>query len=309
MRPNPAWVATAGALVFGAPVFAQAPCPALCEVSCLRPITIPDRWDDVTAIPGYTGGTIGGKRLPNWRNNSRWDSERLLNDTNHNGLYDPGDAYSDDNQNGIYDAEAFDPAGTGYNPGPSALSPAGDLGMELTLHVGSTIPSAPGEYAPVDFPAVNKGTPVTGGDAYRDVWASCSSDLIGPGDRCQLEPGSNQGPTNQAMRDLIAQDPDAYFDSNSQTIQGSAFTQSPRVILLSAHDPRVPINSGNTTVVVTRVLAFFMEQMVGYGEVQGRLVRAVATGTSCASGRDGFVVECPTSARAVTWGRMKGLYR
>ena len=35
---------------------AAAQCGATCGVSCIKPWSPPDRWDDVTPIPGYNGG-------------------------------------------------------------------------------------------------------------------------------------------------------------------------------------------------------------------------------------------------------------
>jgi len=90
--------------------FAQIPpgCTEICGVSCVKPIAIPDRWDDVTPIAGYNGGTgSGGKTLPNWANNAVWNQESCT-DLNGNGIYDPGEPFIDGNGNGKFDAEAYD---------------------------------------------------------------------------------------------------------------------------------------------------------------------------------------------------------
>ena len=75
------------------------------------------------------------------------------------------------------------------------------------------------------------------------------------------------------------------------------------------HDPRVPTLSGAGRLVVTKIAAFFMEQMEGNAEVRGRFLRTIGTGETCQAGGDGFVVECPTPARPVSWGQIKNLYR
>ena len=115
------------------------------------------------------------------------------------------------------------------------------------------------------------------------------------------------GPTNQAMRAIIALDPDAYWDTATSTVQGSAFAQSPRIIMIPLLDPRVSTSRG--TAAITKVIAFFMEQMVGNGEVAGRLTTALGSGQSCGAVALGFVLACPTPAEPVTWGRVKGMYR
>jgi hypothetical protein len=287
-----------------APVFAQGQpgCVALCAVSCIKPISIPDRWDDTTPIAGYAGEIVNGKRMPNWRLNNAWNSERVINDVNANGLYDPGDSYEDLNGNGMYDAEAYDPLTIGYNTGS-------DLGLEITFRGSiATSPSA-GRYYPIALPAVNRGTPIPDSDVYRANWSSCGSDLLGAGDRCALLTGSMTGPTNTAMREVIATDPDAYWDPATSTVKGSQFAQSPRIIFLPVHDPRVPVFTGGPRLQVTKIVAFFMEQMEGNAEVRGRFLRAIGTGETCPAAGDGFVVECPTPAQPTSWGRVKNLYR
>ena len=297
-----------------APVRAQvAPgCVELCDVSCVKPFSIPDRWDDATAIPGYAGGN----KKPNWRNNGGYDSEALTSDPNGNGLYDPGDGFVDGNGNGVFDAEAYDPSVTGYNADPdlgNGSAPAGDLGLELTLKANSSSAPAPAQYYAIDLPPVNRGTPIPGGDAFRENLAQCNPSPVGSGDALQVEAGSMLGPANQGMRDLIAQDPNAYWEDVSQSVQGSSFSLSPRIIFLPAHDPRMPITSGAYVLVVRRVLAFFMEQMTGNAEVRGRLLRVSYPGLGSRCGGQpsigGFFTECPTPARPMSWGRVKGLYR
>lgn len=307
-----AWIAAAGiagALAFaGAPAFAQSNCADLCAVWCAKPISFPDRWDDVTGIPGYMGELVGSKTRPNWRNNHQYDSEAFI-DANANGLWDSGESFTDGNGNGNYDAEAYDPATTGYNAGPSALAPSGDLGTLFTL--GPTLTPIPGQYVAIDYPPVNRGTPIPGGPEYRDLWAEeiCTAGLVGAGDLCQVEPGNMVLPTNQAMRDLIAQDPQAHWDAVTSSVQGSEFGQSPRVILIPVHDPRIPLSGSAPRLHVTKIVAFFMDHMTGNAVVEGRFVRALGTGESCATGGAGFVVECPTPAHATSWGRVKDLYR
>ena len=287
----------AGALALvGAPAFAQSNCAALCAVQCVKPITIPDRWDDSTPIAGYTAGSRRG----NWQNNNAWDSEAFT-DTNGNGLWDSGETFVDGNANGTYDAELYDPATTGYRPSV-------DLGLELLLKADNDAKSSPGQYLSVALPPVNRGTPIVNdGDDYSANWMACNSVLAGNGDVLQLQPGNLIGLTNTAMRNLVAQDPDAYWDPITQSIQGSQFPQSPRVLFVPVHDPRIPIFAGHNVVVVTKVVAFFMEQMEGNAEVRGRFLRAGGTGSACAGGADGFIVECPTPARGTSWGRVKDL--
>jgi hypothetical protein len=128
-----------------------------------------------------------------------------------------------------------------------------------------------------------------------------------------MEPGLMTSPTNQILHDLLAQDPGAYWDPVTLQVAGSAFPAgaSPRILRIPVHDPRIAVASGSAAVVVTKIAAFFMEQITGFAEVQGRFLRASGDGIVCAGGvpNAGFVITCATPARTTTWGHMKGLYR
>jgi len=272
---------------------ACARCGALCAVSCLKPWSIPDRWDDITPFPGYETGRDA------WVNNEQWDHEEFI-DQNGNGIWEPGepvDPGSDENGNGQYDEEYYHPVTTGYQPDPTSPPNSqngneGDIGLELLLKAGNpsgSDPPAPGQFYPVDYPPLNKGRPVTGGDQYRENIANCNTANgvgIEPGDSLQLEPGGMIGPTAQGMRDLIALDPDAEWDESCGCVVNSEHGVSPRIALIPLHDPRVPIDSGRQVVVVTKVVAFFIERMQG-NDVRGRFLKVQGPGTPCPGGRGG----------------------
>lgn len=308
------------ALVVLAPAPARAQsdaCVDVCGAACLKPWSMPDRWDDVTGIPGYMGELVGTRRNPDWRNNARLDRETFT-DTNGNRLHDAGESFIDGNTNATYDEEAYDPALTGYTAHAVAgnlLAPTGDLGLELVLHPADPFtPPTPGLYFAIDLPPINKGTPITGGDAYRENMATCNPVLVEPGDGLQLEPGGMSGPTNQGMHDLIAQDPDATWDDATRSVIHSTFALSPRIVLVPLHDPRLPLASGSSSLRVTKVVAFFMDRMVGPAAVRGHLLRTIvpgeAAGPACLPGQvGGFIVDCPVPATPASWGRLKAVYR
>jgi Flp pilus assembly protein TadG len=267
---------------------ATARCGGTCGVTCVKPWSIPDRWDDITPIPGYTGG--GGRNAVNWVGDNHWNCEAFT-DQNGNGLYDPGEPYVDGNGNGKFDQENYHPYLTGYVPDPypgNYLTNGGDLGLELVLKSNNTGKPEPGKYWPIDLPPINKGTPVPGADEYRNNIRNCNPASVEPGDWLQTEPGNMVGPTDQGMRDLIALDPNAYWDATTQTVQGSNFAVSPRIVLIPIHDPRIATQSGrNHPLQVTKVAAFFMEAMNGNGEVRGRFIKVRNPGgTPCVAGAE-----------------------
>jgi hypothetical protein len=84
---------------------------------------------------------------------------------------------------------------------------------------------------------------------------------------------------------------------------------SPRLFVLTAHDPRVPLTAGGQSIPVTKLIGFFVESADINGTMRGRLVQIHRTGdNSCSNGGD-FVVDCAVPTQATTWGKVKAAYR
>ena len=202
----------------------------VCITNCLKPWSVPDRWDDANA----------------------------------NGIYDDG--------------EYYDPDHTGF------VAPV-DVGAEIVLKVGNPQQAIePGIFFPVNFPPLNNDygeNPLTGGDWYRQWISDCEPYPIGVGDQLQLEPGNMVGPTMQGMENLIAQDPNAYWDPVEQTIKNSNFAFSPRVGLIPFFDPRLPPSSGRNYVTVTKIAAFFIENVGPGSQVTGKFIQITTQGDPC----------------------------
>jgi hypothetical protein len=153
----------------------------------------------------------------------------------------------------------------------------GDPVMLKTGYIGA--PGAPSNYFYcVDFPPLNKGTPVPGANEYYENILEGSDIVIEIGDLLQVEPGNMVGPTRHGVNDLIAQDPNAYWDTGSNTIGGSDFPEftSPRVCAVAMYDVTQPPEPGRDYVTVIRLRAFFLEEMEGRN-VFGRFI-AITTG-------------------------------
>jgi hypothetical protein len=228
----------------------------VCDVQCVKPWAVPDRWDD-------TSGPNPGK----------YDTGDPFDDLNGNYVRDAGEPYTDKDGNGVYTPpEFYDPLLTGYNA-------PGDVGTTITLKVGNPNQAIePGHFFPIDLPPLHKGiAPITGGDAYREWIRTCAPYNVGPGDSLQIEPGNMVGPTSQGMADLIAQDPDAYWDG-TQVV--SDFGRSPRIVLVPFFIPISNEGSGRNNVIVSKVGAFFLEEMSG-GDVVGRFIKVAFPGVPC----------------------------
>jgi len=182
------------------------------------------------------------------------------------------------------DNGAFDPSSVcetasvvvlGYGPG--------DLGTRITLKLGDASDTVvPGHFNPVDYPAVNRGTPESGASIYRLNIAGClgsNNTVVGVGDELQIEPGNMVGPTRQGLDDVFAADPDAAWDAESKAITGSRFSdpmKSPRVALIPFYDPSRPQMSGRNTIFVYQLGAVFIESLDNRGNVSGRFLRSMA---------------------------------
>jgi hypothetical protein len=203
-----------------------------------------------------------------WAIPDRWD------DANGNGAYDPGETYDKD--------------ATGYN------APF-DVGTQITLKAGKeTDPIAPGIYFPVNYPPLDNDEgikPLTGGSWYETFIADCEPYMIEPGDRLQLEPGNMVGPTTHGMEDLIAQDPSARWDAGTKSIVGSAYGKSPRIGLVPFFDPTLPPTSGRNWVKVSKIGAFFIEEVTGGGGVTGRFIQITEAGVPCGTGVSNSMVK------------------
>jgi hypothetical protein len=239
------------------------PCPC-CTLSCFKPWSIPDRWDDY-GRPGY----------PEWAGNGAWDSERF-DDYDRNLLYDPGEPFTDGNGDGQYTSEYYHPLLTGYIASK-------DLGELLVLKPGS--PDAapvPGVYYAVDF--LPRGRHGPEGDLYERAIAECWYSPVGPGDWFELRSGNLAGPTAKGVGDLIARDPGAYWDPVTYSIQGSAYTVSPRRAFLCLHDPRVSGGSGRSSVRIIKIVAMFIEGIGPTGDLTARFMRVQVPGGACPAG-------------------------
>lgn len=153
-------------------------------------------------------------------------------------------------------------ARTGYNY-------RDDTGRELMLRANN------GENVSSSFYFSWKMPDDVGGDFYRENIANCNTSKIVRGTKIIQEPGNKEGPTIQGIEDLIAKDPDAYWDTSCKCVKGSKFTgQSPRLFPIPLYDPEYYAdNQANGRVadfVIANFLGFFVTRVQGnaiYGRV------------------------------------------
>jgi Flp pilus assembly protein TadG len=149
---------------------------------------------------------------------------------------------------------------TGYNA-------ERDKGLEVRLKADNNTKLAPSFYQPWAIPGS------TGGEDYRWNIANCNTSIMPFGALMTPEPGNMVGPTQQGMSDLIARDPNAYWDKATDRVV-SNMHPSPRVVAIPLFDPEFyetgKQNSRNADLRAVNFLGFFVEEMRGK-EVIGRV--------------------------------------
>jgi len=168
----------------------------------------------------------------------------------------------------------------GNNPGTS-YTLAKDLGLKLSLKLGDPSDSkakfGAGWFAPVDLGG-------TGGNVYSNNISSCADATYAVGGTLSVENGNMIGPTDQGVKDLVALDKNAKWDSVNKKVINSCigppytcsqpgYTVSPRIVALpvvntqdawdAVHPKSKVQGAGNMNVKIVNILGFFVEGMSG----------------------------------------------
>jgi hypothetical protein len=231
---------------------------------CVKPFAIPDKWIESDGVDSDGDGD-------NWDPTDTFDRY----DKAGNLLPNPD----------VYIPPTYDPTtGDVTNVGSGYQLPD-DYGLGLTLKSQNQQNIAPGWY----FPVIINPADGPGGNEYRENIAECDLTPIIPPTMLTNEPGNMVGPTRQGVDDLIALDPNAWWNPNKNNgpnmppggIEGGCMAAgtcmiSPRIAAIPVFDVEDYYQgqlSGRTDVTIVRILGFFFEPMTtGNGEVTGRLM-------------------------------------
>jgi Flp pilus assembly protein TadG len=231
--------------------------------NCMKPWAIPDKWIDNydITIPIETNP-------PAWTEDDTFDLHEGNNNTGP-PLLPP-------------DADVYVPPSTS-GPG-SGFTVAADLGTRVVLKQGGPSSSlSPGVFHPIRLPRYDGGS--QGGADYRENISTCTGLPVSIGDTLQSENGNMIGPTRQGVNDLIAQDPNAQWDSGSDSVINSCATAtpscgtSPRVVPIPVFDTATYYTTkrqGIPEFVVVNILGFFIDRMQG-NDVVGYITEAPGT--------------------------------
>jgi hypothetical protein len=165
----------------------------------------------------------------------------------------------------LSDADVYYPATdraryTGYNA-------ERDKGTELMIRAGTGHDINPSMY----FSYAIGG--VTGADAYRWNIANCNTTIMGFNELLLMEPGNMVGPTVDGIDELIAKDPDAYWNTYTNKPVSTKYP-SPRVVAIPLYDPEYydtgKVNGRTADLKVVNYLGFFITGRSG-NNVYGRI--------------------------------------
>lgn len=190
----------------------------------------------------------------------RW-TERQTPGWDANDTYD---AY-DNKGNPLATPDIYVPAD---QPGYTGYDAKRDAGTLLMIRAGTGNNIMPSFY----FSLAIGG--ITGGSEYRWNIENCNTTMMHWGEPLVQEPGNMVGPTVQGAWALYNQDPNAYWDTSSKSVRGSAFGHSPRVFPIPLYDPAF-YDSGKqqgrtADLKVANWIGFFLEDIQG-NNIYGRI--------------------------------------
>ena len=260
---------------------------------CLKPWAVADKWDE-----NWENGAVNNGP---WTPTSNFD--KYMKQGN-DYVPDPSVTTPD-----IYTAPTPTSSGTGFAPFDSNGNPTSDYGLQISLKIGNSQNRlSSGWFLSLDLPCpAGVGT---GANCYRWNIKNCNDTVYKIGDSLTVssEQGNMVGPTDQGVEGggptngdglaILLRDPDASWNSTTNTIQGSCapgvcgdglyHASSPRIVPVAVFNLDSFFASspnGQTSVTITNIMGFFIEGM-GSGQnrhdVIGRLVAVpgLTVGTS-----------------------------
>ncbi len=233
------------------------------SAKCLKPWALMDLWHEATQDDGNRW----------WDEGETWE-------------YDPasGDSYTPTSAIGENDAGATTGA-TGYGSG-FRNDPFSNVQNDWGRQIHIKAPDPNSEYVPNPgvFLPWRVGADDSGADDYRTNIRECNLETIflsdndptTDHDQYSVETGNMVGPTFQGVRDLIGQDPNAQWVSETDTegnltgyVSGSTYggslddtswMESPRVIKVAMIDPDQIVGSGMQEVEFNNFALLFLEE-------------------------------------------------
>jgi hypothetical protein len=244
-RGLPTWFARSfgvDAIDVGAVAAAQA--TEASAARCLKPFAIPDIWEDADDDEDWDNV---------WDDGEEWDFNP-----------DDGDWYTHYDGSNAASASGYGSEHRGDLPqdwGRQMILKTSDPQSEYSLSPGLFFPwRLPPDPEQEECAQGGGGGQPSGGATYRNNICSCNTNSISLGTPYDLQPGNMIGPTFQGIDELIAQDPNAVWETggvNSPTY-GTGLA-SPRVVKVALFDPTQVTGSGMQSIEFNNFALMFLE--------------------------------------------------
>lgn len=217
------------------------------SVTCVKPWSIPDAWDD----------------------------------TDGDEIYDPGEYYQPDMTGWGSEWRNTGESGEGQMADGSGLSYVDDRGRQVRISVGDPDETVEnGWYFPWDIPQTEAGEcsggpEGQGGSCYEWAITNCHPQIIELGAVYKVENGLMNGPMNQGINALISSDQFAQWDTSADSVVGSSYTpweSSPRKVIVPFYDPTLfPLGPGKEDIVFNNFGEIWIDGKVG-NDIMGRFL-------------------------------------
>ena len=152
-------------------------------------------------------------------------------------------------------------------PGYVGYDSVADKGTPLMIRAGTGNNIEPSMYWSWKMPGD------IGGDFYRENIANCNQSVFTYKSPMQPEPGNMSGPTVDGIDDLIAKDPNAYWDEDARKVV-TDLHPTPRIFPIPLYDPEYyaseKANGRNAGLRMANWVGFFVERREG-NNVYGRI--------------------------------------
>ena len=224
---------------------------------CVKPFALPDLWHDLD-------NDDNNNRL--WDNGEEWEYDPTV-DSYRPYKGDPVDygnitetGYGSEFRNDYADTEGYKWIGDkGRQISIKPQDPNEDGVIKPGIFYPWVIPEDPNQNA-------NCGIGGQGGDQgaapYSQNICSCNNSLVLLGVDYQIKTGNMVGPSHFGIKDLIALDPAAQWDSQGDSVRNSKaanWMDSPRVIKIALWDPIEVQKSGKQYIKFTNIALMFVE--------------------------------------------------
>jgi hypothetical protein len=235
------------------------------EARCLKPIALPDMWEEANSDDGDQV----------WEEGEDWEYN-----------VEDGDRYQ--RWDGPDDSDGANATGYGSN---HRTDLSGDWGRVIQLKAQnpqSEYNFAPGIFFPWRLPIDDsmadcdtggggQAGQESGGAVYRKNLCECNTSPVQLFTDYDVEPGNMVGPTQQGIGELISEDPDVYWEQSANGGQGAParptddggyieVTDSPRIIKVAMMDPGEIDGGGMQSIQFNNfALVFLEEQESGQG--------------------------------------------